>query len=388
MNTNSRDNWFEKNPKKTLASVIIIGFLVIDFGTAAFLKAIGKFKPSYVTSSIREAYYRKSHPLYHHTLAAKVSNYTAEWGGRDYIINTNSLGFKDHAPRDVSLATQQKRILIIGDSFTEGVGVEYPDTFVGLIQKNMPQLEILNASATSYSPIIYYRKMKHLLQDVKLKFDEVWVFIDLSDIEDEALGYRFDEHENVVSRSSIARVGVTTKKSPEPNQSEAIKPEMSVKEFFTQYTVFLGQLRNLSAYIKSITRPWDRALHKRRGLWTIDETLYKEYGKTGLEHARQHMSMLKKLLDSHNIKLTIGVYPWPDQIYNRDLDSKQVQVWEQWAQHHQVSFVNLFPAFINKEDAKGIITDNFFTGDVHWNRHGHRIVYESLKPYLLQPRKK
>lgn len=245
--SSTRQSWFESNPKKTLASVVLISFLLIDFGAAAFLKAIGKFKPAYVTSSVREAYYRIPHPVYHHTLATNIHDYTAEWGGNDYTVNTNSLGFKDFAPREVPLVPSKKRILIIGDSFTEGVGVDYAQTFAGLLQQQYPNIEFLNAAATSYAPIIYYRKIKYFLEEAHLIFNEVWVFIDLSDIEDEALGYTFDKQENVISRNSIGRVGVTTELVTKDNNLSVDnstrtrsppKPEMSFKEFLPNTRFF------------------------------------------------------------------------------------------------------------------------------------------------------
>ena len=45
----------------------------------------------------------------------------------------------------------------------------------------------------SYSPSIYYEKLNYFL-DLGLRFDEAIVYIDLSDIQDEAVNYSYDEH--------------------------------------------------------------------------------------------------------------------------------------------------------------------------------------------------
>ena len=75
----------------------------------------------------------------------------------------------------------------MGDSFTEGGLLDYTDTFVGRIDSDLGEkkIEVLNAGVSSYSPIIYWRKIKYLIEDMKLKFDEVVVFIDISDPYDE-----------------------------------------------------------------------------------------------------------------------------------------------------------------------------------------------------------
>ena len=371
----SQKNWFEANPKKTLASVIIIGFLIIDFSLAAALKILGVFEPSYVTSSVREAHYRIADPIFHHGLEKNISNYTAEWGKTDYRVDTNSLGFKDSEANQVSLSTNNKRIVLIGDSFTEGVGVEFNKTFAGHLKQHFKKqnIDVLNAAATSYSPIIYYRKIKYLIETVGLKFNSLIVFIDLSDIEDDALGYTFDKDENVISQGAAVNRG-----AHEATKADDNKKPLSAKEFFTQYTYFLGRLRNLSAYLKTKTRAWDGGLNKRRAMWTLDDKLYNDFAKKGLAASANYMTRLKSLLDTNSIDLTIAVYPWPDQIFNQDKQSKQLTYWQNWASENNVMFIDLFSLFIPADSPEIIIRQNYINGDVHWNAAGHKVIFEHV----------
>ena len=364
--------WFERNPKKTLATIFIIGMLMLDFGAAAVLKTLGLFQPSYTNAKVLEATYRKQHPILHHTLAANIDFDQAEWGGRHYQIYTNSLGFKDSAVRTVSLETDKQRILFIGDSFTEGVGMEYHNTFVGMLDSTLSgkNIEVLNAGVSSYSPILYLRKIDYLLNNVGLKFDQVIAFIDLSDAEDEARGYTFDKERNVISRHSIKDIGAIAQKEEEQKGS--------FKQFMSDNTIMLGRLRNLAAWWRANMRPWDRAINKRRSLWTIDDSIYDDYAKEGLQLGAKHMTELKQSLDKHQIPITIAVYPWPDQIYHMDLNSKQVQHWQQWARNNNTNFINLFPAFINGKDPVETIKTHFIPGDVHWNDAGHALVANVL----------
>ena len=117
-------------------------------------------------------------------------------------------------------------------------------------------------------------------------------------------------------------------------------------------------------------------------MWTIDEKLYEEYGRKGLDNSAKHMDELLQLLKKNNISLTVAVYPWPDQITNHDLESKQVTFWREWTDRNNVPFINLFPAFINEKDPAKIISENFIYGDVHWNEKGHRLIAERLLPRL------
>ena len=88
----------------------------------------------------------------------------------------------------------------------------------------------------------------------------------------------------------------------------------------------------------------------------------------------------------YGINLIVVVYPWPDQIINRDLNSRQVSFWQAWAKGRNVQFVNLFPAFISDKDGEATIREYFIPGDVHWNESGHRLVAEKfLRFYEMRP---
>ncbi|MEM7394580.1 MAG: hypothetical protein AAF492_19775, partial [Verrucomicrobiota bacterium] len=138
-----------------------------------------------------ERTYRVPSKIFHHGLAPNIKMDKAVWGHLTYKIRTNSLGLKDREPRTVDLKSPGNRILFIGDSFTEGVGYSYEETFVGRIADALAEekIDVLNAGVSSYCPIIYWRKIQHLIEDENLEVDEVVVYIDISDTYDETGRY-------------------------------------------------------------------------------------------------------------------------------------------------------------------------------------------------------
>jgi len=80
--------------------------------------------PPFVASKFRVA-----HPVYGHTFRP---NYEGDEHQRR------------HEPRS-TVAAGRKRVLFVGDSFTEGVGVPYEGTFVGRFGSAFPNLDVLNA---------------------------------------------------------------------------------------------------------------------------------------------------------------------------------------------------------------------------------------------------
>ena len=71
--------------------------------------------------------------IYHHDLAKNANKKDSTWGDAIYTTKTNSLGFRDRDNRKIPLKTEKKRLVFIGDSVTEGLGLDYEETFVGLI---------------------------------------------------------------------------------------------------------------------------------------------------------------------------------------------------------------------------------------------------------------
>ena len=134
---------------------------------------------------------RIANPVYDHGFAAGFDGYDV-WGELRYRLVTNSLGFKDASVRNIPLKPASRRVLLIGDSFVEGIGMSFENSFAGLLrragQERREKVEFLNAGVASYSPSIYYKKIKYLL-DIGLQFDEVVVFSDTSDVTDEATSY-------------------------------------------------------------------------------------------------------------------------------------------------------------------------------------------------------
>ena len=91
-------------------------------------------------------HYRKPHEYYHHGLVSNVSNVYSKWANQVYKISTNSLGFRDKNKREIPLKNDIYRIILMGDSFTESVGVNWENSFPGILSENLikKNIEILN----------------------------------------------------------------------------------------------------------------------------------------------------------------------------------------------------------------------------------------------------
>lgn len=370
MDSRSSPSWIRRHPKTTLFLIVLLSTILLDLtGTGIY----HLFKYGTIHKLANQNPLGQRSPVFHHTLKASTKVAVQRWGHLQYGIATNSLGFKDRAVRDVSLTSPHYRLLFMGDSFTEGVGFEYDVTFVGLVDAALAgeQVEVLNAAVSSYSPLIYFKKTEHLLETVGLRFDHLVVFLDISDIADEAESYELRD-------GRVIKTG---------------RRMTALRDFVYGYTTIPRNLWHLIAKVHAAltdapaARQTDEekahAINDHRGLWTIDPAIYAQYGARGLAEAQRHMTMLHDLVARYGIGMTLVVYPWPDQIAHRDLDSVQVRTWQGWAAARSVPFLNLFPAFIRSgTDPKETIRRYYIPGDVHWNEAGHHLVAEQFLHYL------
>ena len=392
-NPSEAPSWVERHPAIALTVVLVavLGTLDVAAGVVFRLAAgypyfIRPERIAWAHYVEREQLYRVPNDLYDHDLAPLKSVEDVTWGPVSYRLQTNSLGFKDSSTRTVPLDVDGPRVLFIGDSFTEGVGYSYDETFVGLIDSALARdgVDVLNAAAVSYSPSIYARKVEYLLEDVGLELDEVIVFIDISDAQDEAQGYRRLSDGRVVARSASRAFGPPAPVAPrEPGLFGSIKAAMR------ENTIVLASILQLKARIASTgDAGGNYPVNNERSMWTIDSTAYEEYGREGVALMEASMTRLHELLVRHDADLTVAVYPWPDQVAARDLDSRQVRIWRRWSEARGVRFVNLFPAFIAGEanaDPLTTLRRYYISGDFHWNRAGHRLVARTFLQQYTPP---
>lgn len=366
--------------------VFLITYVVIDI-------ILGHRKIPYDFNS-----FRVKHPYYHHGMKPEITQYTV-WGNKKYKIHTNSLGMRDSAVREIELKKREKskRILIMGDSHTEGVGVRYENTFPGILQKKAGphDIEIFNGAAVSYSQKIYYLRTDHLLNQLNLEIDEVWVFMDISDMQNEIAyedfipkqeGILFNSFQKVkdfLEQNSFTYYTITSKK-----ESQRVLAFLDkVKQFDPRYMDNLQQ--NTVALYEDFFRDFknDDLLRSPQfhgvGTWYYDSVTI-DLAHKGIRLGKRNMMKLDSICKKHDIILKIAVQPWHAQIKKGKEVDEYVTTWENFCKKYQIPFINLFPLFINDQNPYIVIDKYYLRNDNHWNAEGHERVAEFLYDLLSQ----
>ena len=362
-------------PRRILVNSLLVLYCLLLFLGFDFLYS------AFTRGQERERIARVADPVYDHGLVPNFDGYDV-WGEARYRFFTNSLGFKDGAVREVPLKASSRRILLMGDSFTEAIGIPYQDTFFGLLnraaQERAQKVEFLDGGVASYSPSIYYRKIKYLL-DLGLQFDEVVLLSDSSDVEDEATSYFCIDEDPKYQKFCHEPPGTYPPASP-------LK-----QDFFVDHFVVTNRVRiSLKRWIQSLSGNRRRAVerdHERIG-WATPNPDLSRYRPLGIEEAVersvQNMGKLSDLLASRGIPLTIVVYPWAQQIAQNDRDSRQVRIWRDFCPTRCKAFIDLFPAYFAIADRdKDWYEHLYIIGDDHFSVAGNRVLYEELAKRLL-----
>jgi lysophospholipase L1-like esterase len=359
-------------------------FLIIDFFFGRFL--IKKYSSIIKENLFYQKKYRVYDPIFHHSFAPSIGDTITQWGAKlSHNICTNEYGF-------ISQCGAKKEefydIIFIGDSFTEGVGYKYEDTFVGLIQNKL-KLPTANMAVKSYSTKIYLSKTKYFL-DKGVTFKHLVVFIDISDLIDDSNDYILTKNFIIKDKKLGKRI------------ETFINVNFPLLDYFVFYLKNENIIKNFN-FVKSIKKylsknkeivlnnsgnvisdnkaqEW-QLRSDLRSQWTYSKTnQIKGYDlpiDVAINEQVKTMTQLYELLKKNNIKLSIAVYPWPQTILYDKRENLMKTTWENFCINKCANFINTFPLFMNGGDQiskRKIIDKYYIENDFHFNLEGNKLI--------------
>tara|TARA_Y100001960_G_C14760661_1_gene873907 strand:+ start:92 stop:1225 length:1134 start_codon:yes stop_codon:yes gene_type:complete len=362
---------FAKFLKKT--SYFIIFYLIADI---LFMKLL----PTNIKNKI---YDKKSHKIksyyYHHDLRPN-SFWTEKWGPHSYKIYTNNYGFKDKKIRKVQF--KENNILFIGDSFTEGVGVNYENTFVGIIDKKISlknkNYEILNAGLISYSPIVILSKLNHILNIRKLPINKVFVILSNGDFHDDIFRYNNINDDFVVSHDDFYNSKILV------NLNNFIKSNTIFYQLFKKIFPLSNLISDFEKkQIESKTQYSKEQIlqilnSKPDHQHVLSNDAFLSWGQEGLKKSTLYMQKIYDLLDEKNIDLTLIVIEEAIFVLN-ELDSSFYENhWKNFSEKNKIDFIFLKNYHRNYTDKFIAYKDLFFIGDNHFNEKGNKLIADEI----------
>ena len=340
-------------------------------------------------SSLRPSSCRVLDPVRYVALKRNCAS-IEDWGRDEYDYFTNDLGFRDEKIREVPLADARPRILILGNSFTEGE-VAWRDSYVGRIAAHFPQYDFLNGGVGTYSPSNYLFVARVVLAKGN-DIDEVIVFLDSSAVQDEAALYRDVDTSGAVTGPERMKWNVPRYAKLRFFVARNLLLTNDIAQFFERFLVGHG-------YYHLLTDQFGDNFDMERSAWTyrnVNETDpwpagYAPLGvKGGIAKEKAKMTLLWQELEKRNIPMSVVVYPWPAQVVHDTVDSGQVRIWRDWCQGKCKRFISVFPGFFAVKDECPRIEPGcwyeklFVFGDIHYAAAGNALVADAVIKSLAE----
>ena len=146
----------------------------------------------------------------------------------------------------------------------------------------------------------------------------------------------------------------------------------------------MKRLNNKVPPLKSLTPIFtEKASLKAKWTYQKEDKIeeYKDLISKTQNEMLSTMSRLHNLLNKNNIKMSLAVYPWPQQIELDVVNSKHVKMWREFCKQKCFKFIDFFPFFFDEKDKSSFLEvykKYYFWNDPHFNADGNRIIAERL----------
>jgi GDSL-like Lipase/Acylhydrolase family len=328
----------------------------------------------------------------------------------DYIQRVNNIGLRG---RDIALAKKDSifRILILGDSFTMGKGVQDDETFAALLEESLKgrrmkvngkTVEVVNAGVNSYAPILSFLQLSRELGHLRPDF--VVLNLDMSDLIQE-VAYRhaatYDANGEIVGVSGenpwTWRSVLDAPLPRENNRSNVRTPVPTVIRRWINYRLYVTRLFVLyldTLFNESAQITIDNAVTLKN-----PELLKHTLAADELSRKKQWENIFDSILkikgycDANGIDFLLTVYPWGHQVNEKEwvpgrsgfvpdgsvVSDKSIRTIEDFALANKVDLLNVFPAFRAHNGGTAL----YFRHDMHWTTEGHKLMAQEFEKFLL-----
>jgi len=337
-------------------------------------------------------HYPQKDSILHHSLLpkAKIKRSNHEF---EVSYEINSYGLRDHEyPLQKPPSTY--RILMLGDSYTFGIGNNLEDTFSKRLEKKLNSqnkslhFEVINGGCSSYSPLLEYLFL--IRKGLALNPDLVILNYDISDVQDDTKYSGIAEFDSTGHPIRVPPVEVQyyfqeIKKgfrSRIPFLQNSALYQFVMERYYQVVRKRDAPLFYEQAKIIAGNIDYDRDLPMREnaGDW-------KKY----FENSAHYLKMIQELLKSKNISFVITAYPYGTLVSEKEwaigrklrgfdekiYSTKLFDYLEEFCRSERIPFLNMTPDFLNSKEFP-----LFYSYDGHFTPAGHEVAAQSLKKFL------
>jgi lysophospholipase L1-like esterase len=257
-------------------------------------------------------------------------------------VVTNGLGWKDASARPVAKQPADTRVVVLGDSFVEGVGLADGQTIPRLLERELRgrgrDVEVLNGGRVSFSPLLEYQRLKRFLA-AGYRTQHVVVLPDISDVQDEiAYAGQFSysaDGEPLQLKGAIANplLRATYNELALLRTLRRVQLELTGAPSAGQLPARSSPAERRRAQSELAAIPAGAALDDHRTLseatqrvlranWMVHPPSLQGWAGRGLGLLATNLRRIAALCDRQGIALLVVVYPWPQMLLGGDDEAR------------------------------------------------------------------
>lgn len=310
---------------------------------------------------------------------------------RDVTYRTNDLGYRGHAPE-----AGKRTLVVLGDSYTEGFGLEESEAFPAALERELraggaKDWQVLNGGTLGYSPALYALYFDRYF--LTAHPEVVLLNLDFTDFTDDSYYLQIADYDSLGRPVAY------------PGREEF--PRWLLPYVYSNRSALLR-------FVHQEVNQW--ALAKRRGSeqWHMDMWIHAEHPLIeqpelhagnlegcfkSIEAVAKNILVLKAHAAAVGARFAIHMYPpgyvvksyaqlpqnisfvrgWDaktrtDFSWACGLNPKVVDVMRAFAKRQGIPFYDSFPVIFARSDKEQL----YFDGDAHWNARGVQVVVEHL----------
>ncbi len=368
--------------------IFILCFLTTDY----LLSSLVLFK--FLHSDLEKIYYsdienRIPDKEYKYTFKSN-SQFYSRYNDFVYKINTNNFGFRDEITQTIKPNKNKDLYFFAGDSFLEGVGLNFNETMIGKLKKKVNDNYIfLNSGVASYSPYLYKRKIISFIENNKdFKPKKIIILFDKSDPIDDL---RFKNHKGNFKVNYNQREKIYQKKITEKFVSLS---------FLKLFANFLDEFQRNLKYRFKLSKNYElnffdftknqviafKSIGNRKFITNFytSKNIWNKKTKGYIFNSFNHIKDIEIYLAENNIELEIFIYPWPFELMNSEVSKKYTNLIEKISESKNLIVHNCYDYFYKEDDLAQLesIGRNYLFADVHYNSKGNEILSGCIKDKL------
>lgn len=259
----------------------------------------------------------------------------------------------------------KRRILVLGDSFTEAVQVSEEELFTARLEQTGSNLQVINAGVGGYGTVQHYLYL--VSEGFRFSPDQVVLMFFENDLSDNCLSYYpgFGPRPYATIRDGEVHI------VEEPDRSQYRKFAMSApfQSFLNKHS-YLYYFLNSRIYQRLFSEQMRQL--QRADLKALDNSL--KYAVFFGIVDRMHKYLISKQID-----FAMVLIPTSEDVARGHWPAEGGIV--EFCQKNRIKCLSLLERF-TKEESKG--THLYFERDIHWTREGHRIAADEITTLLKE----